>query len=112
MTDYAAEAPTLGFVTPTQRSGTASADTVPAGAVVLFQNTGAGTHNIDLAQNALYEGLQTGTAGGGLGKRRVTITTGAFALGRISANAGDASGRVGLTIDGTAAEVKYWVIGA
>lgn len=111
MADYAADAPTSAGTTITQRSGTAAADTLPAGAVVLFQNTGAGSHNVDLTINFLFDGLAPGSAATP-GKRRVVIAAGAYSLVRIPANYGDSNGRVAVAIDATPSEVKYWVIGA
>lgn len=111
MTAYAADAPTSAGTTVTQKSGTAAADTLPAGSVVLFQNTGAGSHNIDLTINYTYDGLSPGSAATP-GKRRITIAAGAYSLNRIPAGYGDANGQVAVAIDGTASEVKFWVIGA
>lgn len=111
MTDYNADAPTSQGVALTLRSGTASADTVPAGSVVLFYNTGAGTHNVDLSIGFLFDGLPVGSAAAP-GKRRHTIAAGTYWLVRVPATYGDANNRVPVTIDGTASEVKFWVIGA
>jgi hypothetical protein len=114
MTDYAADAPTSAGVTVTQRTGTASSDTVPAGCVLLVQNTGAGSHNFDLTINASYDGLGVNTAaiGNATGVRRHVIANGAFRLVRVPPGYGDANGRVAVAIDGTPTEVKYTVIGA
>lgn len=105
MTDYAAEnaAATTGTAI-TQRSGTASADTVPAGAVVLWQNTGAGAHNVTLTNSATQDGLT-------VANRVIALTAGQFKVGRINPAWGDANGRVAVAIDGTASEVKYWILG-
>jgi hypothetical protein len=112
MTDYTADTVnSQGTATANLRTGTASADTVPAGAVVLFQNTGAGTHNIDLGVNYAWDGLAPGSAATGPGKRRFTLAAGAWLPVRVRADAGDANGRCSVTIDGTATEVKYFVLG-
>jgi len=109
MTNYSADAPTTAGTTVTQKSGTASADTVPAGCTVLFQNTGAGSHNVDLSIGYTFDGLSPGSAATP-GKRRIAIGAGVFMLVFVRSDYGDANGLVGLTIDGTASEVKYWVM--
>jgi hypothetical protein len=105
MTDYAADAAssTVG-TTLTVRTGTTSADTVPAGAYVVWQNTGAGTHVITLGNNFSADGL---TVTG----RQISIPTGGFKAGRINSLWGDSNGRVSVGIDGTASEVKYMIPG-
>jgi hypothetical protein len=112
MTDWAPDLVTTSGSVTTQRTGTGSADTVPAGALLLVQNTGAGSHNFDLGVNFAYDGLNPGSAATGPGKRRITIGAGVAQLVRVKADAGDGNGRCSVTIDGTASEVKYWVIGA
>ncbi len=109
MTNYAADAPTTAGTVVTQKSGTASADAVPAGSTVLFQNTGAGAHNIDIAIGFTYDGLSPGSAATP-GKRRINITAGQYLLVFVRPDAGDANGLCALTIDGTAAEIKFWVM--
>lgn len=113
MTDYAADEPTSAGVTVTQRTGTASSDTVPAGCVLLVSNTGAGSHNFDLTINATYDGLGVNTAavGNATGVRRHAVANGAYRLIRVPASYGDANGRVAVAIDGTPTEVKFWVLG-
>jgi hypothetical protein len=106
MTDYAADnisSPIASVVN--ERSGTASADTVPAGAYVLWRNTGAGAHTVTLTTN--------NTVAGGLTVQDlgISLAAGQVKGGRILQDWGDASGRVQVAIDGTAAEVKYYVIG-
>lgn len=110
MADYAADAPSSAGVTILQRSGTASADTLPAGSTVLFFNSGAGAHNVDLSIGYMFDGLPVGSAATP-GKRRYTIAASAYLLVRVPSNYGDANGRVPVTIDATAAEVKYWILG-
>lgn len=111
MTDYNADTPTNSGVAITQRSGTASADTLPAGSVVLFYNSGAGSHNVDLSIGYTFDGLPVGSAATP-GKRRIAIAASTYWLVRVPATYADANGRVAVTIDATASEVKYWVIGA
>jgi hypothetical protein len=105
MADYAADAAsgTTG-TTLTVRTGTASADTVPAGAYVIWQNTGAGAHNITLDNQQLVGGLL-------VADRVINIAAGGFKGSRVDASWGDANGRVPVLIDGTAAEVKYMILG-
>ena len=111
MTDYTAVLPISAGSAITQISGTASADTVPAGSVVLFFNGGAGVHLVDLAIGYTFDGLSPGSAATP-GKRRISITNATYQVVRVPASYGDANGRVAVTIDGTATEVKYWVISA
>lgn len=105
MTAYAAEnaASTLGS-TVTARTGTASADTVPAGSLVVWRNTGAGTHVVTLTNNFSYDGST-------IAARTISITAGAAKAGRVKPEWGDASGNVAVAIDGTAAEVSFFVLG-
>jgi hypothetical protein len=113
MTDYVADQVTSsGGNTATQRSGTASADTVPAGALLLVNNSGAGSHNFDLGVNFSWDGLNPGSVTPGPGKRRFVLASGSWTPIRVRPDAGDANGRCSVTIDGTASEVKYFVIGA
>lgn len=105
MANYAADS--AGSTTGTQltvRTGTASSDTVPAGAYVVWQNTGAGTHVVTLTNNFAVD---TGTAP----NRTISMAAGTFYGGRVNAQWGNASGQVGVAIDGTASEVKYLIIG-
>jgi len=112
MTAYTPDVVTIdGSVTANKRTGTASSDTVPANSLVLFTNTGAGSHNVDLGINFLYRGLSPGSAATP-GKRRITIAAGVTVAVRIPGDAGDANGQCSVTIDATAAEVTYYVIGA
>src|SRR5262245_6467845 len=106
MTDFPAEGAFQTGVTNamTERSGAAPAtDTVPANSTILARNTGAGTHVITLTVNATVDGLS------------VTSRTHSAAAGTIKAFFvpgiyGDANGRVAMSVDGTAAEVKYYVL--
>jgi plastocyanin len=106
LTDFPAEAAQLlagGLVT--KRTGTASADTVPVGATVLWINTGAGTHNITLTTNNTVKGLA-------VADQPIQILTANAKSSFIDPDWGDASGRVAVAIDGTATEVTYYVLSA
>jgi hypothetical protein len=106
VTDFAADAPISSGVTVTERSGaTLGTDTVPAGCTLLLRNTGAGTHVVTLQVNTTFDGLT-------ITNRTHSLTTLTNKLVRVPANYGDANGRVGIGVDGTAAELKYTVIGA
>lgn len=105
MTDYAADAASSSVgTTLTVRTGTASADTVPAGAYVIWRNAGAGTHVVTLGNNFVTD---TGNAP----NRTISIPAGGFKGGRITAGWGDSNGRVSVAIDGTASEVTYMIPG-
>jgi|SRR5262245_24588289 len=105
MTDYAAEnavSPAGGSITA--RTGTASADTVPAGSLVLWRNTGAGTHVVTLTTNNTTDGLA-------VADQTISIANATQKSSRVLGQWGDANGRVAVAIDGTAAEVVYYVLG-
>jgi hypothetical protein len=111
MTDYVPDGHSTAGVTGSLRTGTASADTVAAGSLLILNNTGAGSHNVDIAINYTWDGLSPGSAATP-GKRRIVIAAGSWTMVDINPAAGDANGRCALTIDGTAAEVKYLSVGA
>lgn len=105
MTDYAAD--TVGSITgaaATKRTGTTSGDTVPAGAFVVWVNSGAGSHTVTLTNNKTDQGLT-------ISNRIITIPAGGAWAGRIDPLVGDANGRVAVAISGTANEVTYYVLG-
>ncbi len=105
MTDYAAEtASATGGTTITERTGSASSDTVPGGAIVLWRNTGAGTHVVTLTTNNTVQGLA-------VADQTISIAAGTNKASRIHPDWSDANGRVAVAIDGTATEVKYSVLG-
>lgn len=105
MADYAADAAGSNVGTAlTARTGTASADTVPAGAYLIVRNTGAGSHTVTFGNNFTADGL---TVSG----RVWTIPAGAVYGGRVEARWGDANGRVSVAINGTASEVVYYIPG-
>lgn len=105
MADYAADnvASSQGTAVA-ERSGTSSADTVPAGAVVVWRNAGAGAHNVTLTTNNLSGDLA-------VADRVVALAAGQVKAGRVPLEWGDANRRVQVAIDGTASEVKYYVLG-
>lgn len=104
MTDFDGVASSNAGTLVTQRTGTAAADTVPAGARILWRNTGAGSHVITLTTNNSPYGLA-------LGDQTITIAAGAVRYSFVHPDWGDANGRVQVAIDGTAAEVLYYVLG-
>ena len=105
MTDYAADSASSSVgTTLTVRTGTTSSDTVPAGAFVIWQNTGAGTHVVTLTNSATNDGLT-------VANRTISVPAGGFKGGRVNPAWGDANGRVAVGIDGTATEVKYMLVG-
>jgi hypothetical protein len=85
-------------------TGTASADTVPAGSIVLWRNTGAGSHTVTLTTNNLAGGLA-------VADMVITVANGTQQVGRVLPEWGDANGRVAVAINGTAAEVLYTILG-
>lgn len=105
MTAYAADlvSSSVGS-TANKRTGTASSDTVPAGALVLWVNTGAGTHVVTLTNSAQQDGLT-------VANRTISIPTGTAKAGRVNSLWGDTNGQVAVAIDGTAAEVNFYVLG-
>lgn len=105
MTAYSADnaAATAGTTT-TKRTGTAAADTVPAGSIVVWINGGAGTHVVTLTNSATQDGLT-------VSNRTISIPTATAKVGRVNSTWGDANGLVAVAIDGTAAEVTYYVLG-
>lgn len=105
MTDYAADlAASAAGGALTKRTGTTSGDTVPAGAWVLWVNSGAGSHTVTLTNNKTDNGLS-------INSRVITVPAGGAWGGRIDPLVGDANGRVAIAINGTAAEVTYYIAG-
>lgn len=88
----------------TERTGSASADKVSAGSLVLWRNTGAGTHVITLTTANTEDGLA-------VADQTVSIPAGTNKVSRVLTKWGDATGLVPVAIDGTATEVKYSVLG-
>lgn len=104
MADFPAEPVTNTGGALTTRTGTASSDTLPAGAVVVARNTGAGPHTMTLSVGALYDGLAVSS-------RVHTIAAGAVYTFRVPASYADANGRVPVAINSTASEVTYHILG-
>jgi hypothetical protein len=108
MADYAAQG-VRGSQTGnalTRRTGTASADRVPVGSRVVFNNTGAGTHVITFVNTGTFQGRTVGN---------VTVNAAAGAGAEYTVDPsldGDNDGYVSIQIDGTATEVTYFVLGA
>ncbi len=94
---------TLGALVP-PRTGTASADTVPAGALVVWRTTGAGSHTVTLANNFTYDGAI-------ISPRVITLAAGEVWFSRIKPEWADSSGNVGVSINGTPGEVIYYIGG-
>lgn len=87
----------------TERSGTASSDTIEAGSLVLWRNTGAGTHVVTLTTNNLVGDLA-------VADRTISMTAGQNKAGLVPVQWGDANGKVAVAIDGTPSEVKFSVM--
>lgn len=103
MTDFAADSvDSITGGTVTKRTATASSDTVPAGATVLWVNSGAGSHTVTLTSNNTYQGLA-------IPARIITVAAGGAYQSRIDPNAGDTNGRVPVAVNGTAAEITYYI---
>ncbi len=105
MANYAAEnaASTAGGVV-TERTGTASSDTVPGGAIVVWRNTGAGAHVVTLTNNGTQDGLA-------VANRTISLAAGQVKAGRINSAWADGNNLVQVAIDGTFSEVKYYILG-
>lgn len=105
MTNYASVDVTSNVgTTVTERSGTSSSDAVSAGSVILWRNTGAGTHVVTLTtNNTVDEGLA-------VADRTISIPAGATKVSTLDVDWGDANGNCAVAIDGTASEVKYYVM--
>lgn len=104
MTDFPAE---TGGATAggslTERSGAASGDTVPAGALVLMRNTGAGSHDVTFTNNGTQDGLA-------VSNRVVTMAASTIKAIRINPLMGDANGRVAMAVaNATPTELKYYI---
>jgi len=104
MTDWAAVQPLNTGAAVTERSGAGvGVDTVPAGTTLLLRNTGAGTHVVTLPCNQGTDGLAT-TA------RTISMATNTVQAVFVPFSYGDVNGRVGMSVDGTSAEVKYSIL--
>jgi|SRR5215471_17006469 len=106
MTDYVAEGTfqTGATNSMTERSGAGvGVDTVPAGSTVLARNTGAGTHVITLVCNFTPDGLAVAS-------RTHSLAAGTIKSFFVPSIYGDANGRVGMSVDATSSEVKYYIL--
>lgn len=88
----------------TERTGATTGDTVPAGSLVLWRNTGVGAHTVTLTTNNTVGDLA-------VADRTIALAAGTSKAGRVPVSWGDANGRVQVAIDATATEVKYYVLG-
>lgn len=104
MADFEGVASSYAGTTVTPRTGTTNSDTVPAGARVLWHNTGAGAHVVTLTTNNTPYGLD-------LGDQEISLAAGARKFSYVEPAWADANGRVAVGIDGTANEVTYYVLG-
>lgn len=106
MADFAAEsANSTSGTSMTERSGAASGDTVPAGAVLLMRNTGAGSHDVTFTNSATQDGLS-------VANRTVAMAAGAIKTVRINSLWGDPNGRVAMAVaNATPTELKYYILG-
>ena len=105
MTDFAADlAASYAGAALTKRTGSASADTVPAGAYIIWVNAGAGSHTVTLTNSKTDQGLT-------ISNRVYTIPAGGAWGARVDPLIGDANGRVPVAINGTATEVTYYIVG-
>jgi hypothetical protein len=106
MTNYAADpvgSPIPGVVN--ERTGSAAADAVPGGAFVLWRNTGAGAHNVTLTTNNVAAGSLA------IADMVIALAAGQVKGGLVLNDWADVNGFVAVAIDGTAAELKYYVLG-
>jgi hypothetical protein len=105
MTDYSPQAVgSNNFAALTEITGTAAADTVPAGTFMVIRNTGAGAHVVTITTNNLAGGLA-------VADKTITLPAGQVWAGRVDPAWGDANGRCAIAIDGTATEIKYYLAG-
>ncbi len=86
----------------TEFTGASSGDTVPAGSLCIWRNTGAGSHTVTITTNNTSDGLP-------IDDQVYTIPASGVWAGRIKSEWGDANGRCAVAINGTATEVKYYV---
>lgn len=104
MADFDGVSPSVLATTVTERSGaTAGTDTVPGGSRLLIRNTGAGSHVVTLVTNNTPHGLA-------LADNAITIPAAGIRWVMVPNEFADANGRVGIGVDGTATEVKYYVL--
>jgi len=105
MTDYAATTVSGNTgAAVTERTGATSGDTVPAGTLIAWRNTGAGSHTVTITTNNQVRGLD-------VADRTITVAAGATWVERVPSDWGDANGKCAVAISGTATEVKYLIMG-
>ncbi len=105
MADYAAtNVNTVSGALVPARTGTTNSDTVPAGALVVWRNTGAGSHTVTLTNNFSYDGST-------IAAKVITLAAGEVWVSRIKPEWGDANGRVQVAVNGTASEIVYYIEG-
>jgi hypothetical protein len=95
---------TSAFALVPPRTGAASGDTVPAGALLLIRNSGAGSHTFTFTNSATYTGLT-------VSNRIVTLAAGEVWTGRVDPSWAAPDGTVAVAINATASEVIYYVLG-
>ena len=104
MTDFASDGSNTtagGLLTP--RTGTASGDTVPAGARIIARNTGAGSITITMTNALTQDGLA-------VANKTHTLTAGQVKGYRVNPAWGDTNGRVPHAVTtGTAADLTYYI---
>ena len=106
MADFDGVAPSVAGTLVTERSGaTAGTDTVPGGSRILMRNTGAGAHNVTLVTNNTSFGLA-------VADDVIAFTAGQVKWVTVPMEFADANGRVGIGVDGTATELKYYILGS
>lgn len=87
----------------TARTGTASGDTVPAGARVFARNTGAGSITITMTNALTNDGLA-------VANKTHVLAAGAVRSFTVNPQWGDANGRVPFAVtSGTAADLTYYL---
>jgi hypothetical protein len=105
MTAYAAtNVATTAFALVPPRTGATSGDTVPAGAMMLIRNSGAGSHTVTLTNSATQDGLT-------VSNRVITLAAGEVWAGRVNPAWAASDGTVAVAINGTASEVIYYLLG-
>lgn len=105
MTAYAGtNVGTTAFAAVPPRTGATSGDTVPAGALLVIRNSGAGSHTFTFTNNFTVGGLAVSS-------RVVTLAAGDVWVGRVDPAWADSTGQVAVAINGTATEVLYYVLG-
>lgn len=95
---------TTAFAAVPARTGATSGDTVPAGALLVIRNSGAGSHTFTMTNSQTSDGLT-------ISNRVVTLAAGEVWVGRVKPEWAASDGTVAVAINGTASEVIYYVLG-